>query len=289
MSRVGIFLALIRFEHTLFALPYALAGTLIAAGGRPGWRVFGLVIVAMVGARTAAMSFNRLVDRRIDAANPRTARRASATGAVSAAVLAAATAASAAIFCLAAWLLNDLAFVLSFPTLAVLLAYSYTKRFLHATHYVLGVALGLSPPGAWVAVRGTLEGSAPAWALGLAVTVWTAGFDILYACQDRDFDRKHGLHSVPVWLGMRRAMGVARLSHALVPLSLVLAGRLAGLGPAYYSAVAVVAVLLVYEHAIVSDDDLSRINRAFFTVNAVIGLLVLAGVVVDLLVTNGSA
>lgn len=289
MNRAGIFMRLIKIEHTLFALPYAVAGTLIAAEGLPEWRVFGLVILAMFGARTAAMSFNRLVDRRYDAENPRTAGRASATGVVGAGFLAAATAASAALFCGAAWLLNDLAFLLSFPTLAVLLFYSYTKRFLHFTHYVLGVALGLSPPGAWVAVRGTLDGSGPAWALALAVTAWTAGFDILYACQDHDFDRRRGLKSVPVLLGTRRALLVARLSHVLVPLALALAGWLAGLGAVYFAAVLIVAVLLVYEHGIVSDDDLSRINRAFFTVNVAIGLLVLLGVVVDLLVVSGPA
>lgn len=289
MNQAGVFMRLIKIEHTLFALPYAVAGTLIAAEGFPSARVFGLIILAMFGARTAAMSFNRLADRRIDAENPRTASRASATGVVDAKYLTLATIASAGLFFFAAWCLNELAFWLSFPTLAVLLFYSLTKRFLHFTHYVLGVALGLSPPGAWVAVRGTLEGSEPAWALALAVMSWTAGFDILYACQDHAFDRKRGLKSVPVLLGVRGAMLLARLSHATVPAALALAGWLAGLGTAYFAATALVAVLLVYEHVIVRNEDLSRINQAFFTVNVVIGMVVLGGVILDIFVTSPTA
>ena len=199
-----------------------------------------------------------------------------------------ATALSAGVFFAAAWMLNELAFLLSFPTLAVLLFYSYTKRIFHFTHFVLGVALGLSPPGAWVAVRGTLEGSEPVWALAFAVMTWTAGFDILYACQDHDFDRKRGLHSVPVWLGIRRALLVARLCHFTVPVALAAAGVWAGLGTVYHVVVGVVALLLVYEHRIVHHDDLSRVNRAFFTVNVAIGLLVLGGVAVDLAITGGT-
>ncbi len=281
LGRVGEFLRLIRFEHTLFALPYALAGTVLAARGWPRLAVFLWIIVAMVGARTAAMAFNRLVDRRFDAANPRTAGRASATGSVGPAYLVGAVLLSAALFVFAAAMLNRLALTLAVPTLVVLLGYSLVKRFWHQSHLVLGIALGLSPLGAWVAVRGDLEGAWPVLFLGAAVTVWTNGFDILYACQDLDFDRSAGLRSVPARFGMSRALLVARLSHALVPVFLVLCGLGADLGLFYFLAVALVTVLLVYEHGLVREDDLSRINQAFFTVNVVIGFIVLAGTLVD--------
>lgn len=276
------FLELIRFEHTLFALPYAVAGAFMAARGLPALAVCGWILVAMVGARTAAMTFNRLVDRRFDAANPRTARRHSVTGAVGPGFMTAALVVSGALFFYAAWRLNALAFRLAFPTLALLLAYSVTKRFLTYTHVILGVALGISPLGAWVAVRGSLDGAWPALWLSCAVTVWTAGFDILYACQDVDFDKRVGLRSVPARFGLGGAFLMARLFHAAVPVFLAAAGYAAGFGWIYHAAVAFVAALLVYEHRLVRRDDLSRLNAAFFNVNVGIAFVVLAGVLADL-------
>ncbi|MEE9394581.1 MAG: UbiA-like polyprenyltransferase [Planctomycetota bacterium] len=275
------FLALIRFEHTLFALPYAVTGAVVAAQGWPSLTVCLLVLVAMVAARTAAMAFNRLVDRRFDASNPRTARRASVTGEVSPGFLTAIVVASGALFVAAAWGLrvpgeSPLAFYLSFPTLGVLLGYSLSKRFFDFPHLILGVALGLSPLGAWVAVRGTLE--LDAWAalwLGFAVMLWTTGFDIIYALQDIEHDRSEGLHSTPARWGVSRSLQIARVFHAGVPLCLGLAGRVAGMGQLWTVACALVAMLLVYEHWIVRRGQLDRIQAAFFGVNVSIAFLVM--------------
>jgi 4-hydroxybenzoate polyprenyltransferase len=278
------FLQLIRFEHTLFALPYAVAGAFLAARGLPALSVCGWILVCMVGARTAAMGFNRFADRKIDALNPRTAQRQSATGSISPAFLVGAILLSVAIFGFGAWKLNSLAFYLAWPTLAVLLGYSLIKRVWHQSHLVLGIALGLSPLGAWVAVRGTLDIDAlPAVFLGLAVLFWTNGFDILYACQDQEHDRSVGLHSVPAKFGTRKAFLIARLSHLLVPVLLLAVGITGGLHWAFFLGVAAVFVLLIYEHSLVQVDDLSRINQAFFTVNVVIGFLVMVATLVDVL------
>ena len=288
IEKTAVFLNLIRFEHTLFALPYAVAGAFLAEGGVPGWTTALWILVAMVGARTAAMSFNRLVDRRLDAENPRTASRPSANGQVSAVFMALATLISSAVFVAAAWQLNPLCLVLSGPTLVVLLTYSLTKRFFAGSHFVLGLALGLSPVGAWVAVRGELGvESLPAVALGLCVLFWTAGFDMLYACQDEEHDRAHGLFSIPASVGRRGAFVIARLCHVLVPLLLLGVGWAADLSYPWYGAVSVIAVLLVYEHRLVGIDDLSRLNRAFFTVNVAIGFIVMAGAVIDVLMGGG--
>jgi 4-hydroxybenzoate polyprenyltransferase len=289
LRNLRIFCDLIRFEHTLFALPYAVAGAFVAARGAPEWPTFLWIVVAMVAARTAAMTFNRLVDRRFDAQNPRTAARPSVTGAIGPLAMVLATVAAATLFFVAAGALNRLALALAGPTLAVLLFYSVTKRFWSWTHLVLGIALGLSPLGAWVAVRGTLVDAWPALWLAAAVVFWTAGFDVLYACQDADFDRKAGLRSIPARLGLRRALVLARMAHALVPLALAGAGVAGGLGYVYFAAIALVALLLVYEHSIVGPDDLARLNRAFFTVNVAIGFLVLAGVIGSTLFGLGAA
>lgn len=278
------FLRLIRFEHTLFALPYAVVGAVLAARGIPPLDVCLWILVCMVGARTAAMGFNRLVDRKLDAQNPRTANRESATGAISPSFLIGAILLSSVVFGFGAWQLNPLAFYLAWPTLAVLLAYSLMKRVWHQSHLVLGIALGLSPLGAWVAVRGTLGAESwPAVLLGLAVMFWTNGFDILYACQDQEHDRSAGLHSVPAKFGTRKAFLIARLSHFLVPIFLLGVGWIAGLHWVYFVGVVAVFVLLIYEHSLVRVDDLSRINQAFFTVNVAIGFLVMVSTMVDIL------
>ncbi len=288
-----VFLRLIRFSHTLFALPYAITGFVVgwrsaSVHERPLGAVFAGVLVAMVAARTAAMTFNRLVDRRFDATNPRTATRPSVTGEVSVATMRTAVIVSSAAFCLAAAWLNPLCGWLSFVALLVILGYSLAKRRTALVHFVLGLALGLSPVGAYLAVHGAFDAGClgVAW-LGLAVLVWTAGFDILYACDDIEHDRREGLHSIPARLGVEGALRVARISHAFVPVFLALAGLSLGLGWIFACGVGVVALLLVYEHRLVRPDDLSRVGTAFFQVNVAISVLVMASALVSVWVQGG--
>jgi 4-hydroxybenzoate polyprenyltransferase len=299
-SRLRTYLELVRFSHTLFALPFAVTAALLAAdrgidpalAAGPGgwlWPAAG-ILLCMVAARTAAMAFNRLVDRTIDAANPRTASRHLPRGDVGAAeVLGLVVAASAAF--VAATLLflpNWLPLVLSIPVLAWLLGYSYAKRFTALAHLWLGAALGFAPVAAWIALRGQtlLESPAdllPAAILGAAVTLWVAGFDIIYACQDAAFDAAHGLRSIPARLGVPRALTLAKWLHAATLLVLAaLPATAPALGPVYWVAWAAIAGLLVWEHALVRPDDLSRVNQAFFTANAAIGLVLLVAIAVDL-------
>lgn len=295
------YLELVRFSHTIFALPFAIVAALLAvARGGDGrlvaaepatWlRQAAGILLCMVAARTAAMAFNRLVDRTIDAANPRTASRHLPRGDVGAAeVLGLVVAASAAF--VAATLLflpNWLPLVLSIPVLAWLLGYSYAKRFTALAHLWLGAALGFAPVAAWIALRGQtlLESPAdllPAAILGAAVTLWVAGFDIIYACQDAAFDAAHGLRSIPARLGVPRALALAKWLHAATLLVLAaLPATVPALGPVYWVAWAAIAGLLVWEHALVRPDDLSRVNQAFFTANAAIGVVLLAAIAVDL-------
>ena len=279
------FLILIRFEHTLFALPYAVTAALLAARGLPSWSTGFWILIALVAARTAAMTFNRLVDRTYDRQNARTARRLSATGAISATFMSLATVASSAVFVGAAWKLNPLAFSLSLPTLVVLLGYSLTKRLFAYTHFVLGLALALSPLGAWVAVDGALGiKDWPVFMLSGAVFFWTAGFDMLYACQDREFDQSIGLRSVPQKFGVAGALVFAKSCHFLVPILLVLAGYGFGLTWLWYVMVVLVAGLLVYEHSLVRVDDLRRVDRAFFQVNVLIACAVVLGAISEVFI-----
>ena len=286
LTQTRRFLVLIRFEHTLFALPYAVTGAVMAARGWPSLKVCLLVLLAMVSARTAAMTFNRLVDRRFDASNPRTARRASVTGEVTPLFMTVTTVLSSALFFAAAWWLRvpgeaPWAFWLAFPTLAVLLGYSLSKRFFDFPHLILGLALGLSPLGAWLAVRGSWdpEAFAAMW-LGLAVLFWTTGFDIIYALQDIEHDRSLGLHSTPARWGVDKSLMISRVFHAGVPVCLFFAGRIVGMGALWLGALGLVVVLLVYEHWLVRKGNLDRIQEAFFGVNISIAFLVmLAGVV----------
>jgi len=264
---------MIRFEHSVFALPFAFLGALLAAAGWPSGRQILWIVVAMVGGRSAAMAFNRIADRRLDAANPRTAARELPTGQLSLGFTWAFTLVSAALLVFAAWQLNPLAFLLSPLVLAVLLLYSYTKRFTALTHWVLGFCLGMAPAGAWIAVRGALD-----WQvlpLTLAVLCWVAGFDIIYACQDVEFDRKAGLFSLPVRIGIRRALGVSRVLHAAMLALLLGLAWWAELGVLAFVGLALVAALIAYEHSLVKPDDLSRVNAAFFTVNGYISVLLL--------------
>jgi 4-hydroxybenzoate polyprenyltransferase len=278
-SRIRTVLEMIKFEHSVFALPFALTGALLAAryaGAQPGWpslRQISWIVVAMVGARSAAMTMNRIADLRYDRLNPRTAGRALATGALSLGFAWAFTVASAAVLVLAAWQLNRLALALSPVALAVLFLYSYTKRFTAWSHLVLGFCLGMSPAAAWIAVAGSLD--ARMVILCAAVTLWVAGFDVLYACQDLEFDRAVGLYSVPKRFGIAGALRIARGMHvAMIALLVWLAASFHLLWPAW-AGVAVVAALLAYEHSLVKPGDLRRLNAAFFTVNGYISLLFL--------------
>lgn len=281
IGRLGETLAMVRFSHTLFALPFALTGMLLAAGGLPPARVAGWILVAMVAARTAAMTFNRLADRHLDAANPRTANRSLPAGRLTPLYVTGVFIAAVALLAVAAWRLNPLALSLTPLALVILCGYSLSKRFTFFSHLVLGVALAGAPLGAWIAVRGDV--AVEPFLLGAAVMFWTAGFDVIYALQDEQHDRSAGLHSLPVLLGPAGALWVARLCHALTIVFLMALGRSAALGWIYGAAVAASAVLLLVEHLLIRPDDLSRLQLAFFRVNIALGLIVLIGTGLDLL------
>jgi 4-hydroxybenzoate polyprenyltransferase len=275
---------MIRFSHSVFALPFALLSLVLATGGLPSPRVLLLVLVAMVAARSAAMAFNRLADRHLDARNPRTAQRHLVTGALTPRFAWALTGASVAVFLAAAWGLNPTALALAPFVVLVVLGYSYLKRITPAAHFGVGLALGLSPLGAWVAGAGGLVGDLRIpLVLGLAVLLWVAGFDVIYACQDAEVDRREGLRSIPAALGVPRALRVAAVLHAGSVLAFLLVARFSGLGWPYLAAVGLAAALLAYEHAIVSPEDLSRVNLAFFNVNGVVALVLGAAGIADVL------
>ena len=272
---------MIKWEHSIFALPFALCGAMLAANGLPTLHQLAWIIVAMVAARSAAMAFNRLADVSMDAANPRTRTRALPAKELTPQFVSSFVVVSCAIFVFAASQLNRLALLLSPVALAVVLLYSYTKRFTRWSHLVLGLALGIAPAAAWIAVRGTLDPRV--LLLTAAVTFWVGGFDVLYSCQDYDFDRQTGLHSVPRYCGIARALWIARLFHLLMLLLLITLVLAFGLGKLALAGIAVVALLLVYEHSLVSADDLSRLNAAFFTMNGVISVLFFFFIAGDLL------
>ena len=276
-------LEMIKFEHTLFALPFAFLGMVLAAEGWPEWGTVGWIVVAMVGARSAAMGFNRLVDRHIDAANPRTADRALPAGQVSPAFVVVFVLGSIGLLALAAWQLNPLTLKLVLVAVPVLLGYSYTKRFTSLSHLVLGLALAGAPLGGWVAVRGDLP--ATPLILGGAVLLWVAGFDILYALQDMEFDREAGLRSIPARIGIAASLWLSALLHAgmLTLLAILPTTYPPGLGIAFWIGVGGCAGLLAYQHWIVRPSDLSRLNAAFFTANGVLATWLFAATTVDLL------
>jgi len=278
---IRVTLEMIKWEHSVFALPFALCGAMLAARGLPAYWQLGWIVVAMIAARSAAMAFNRLADATLDAANPRTATRALPAGLLSRRFVAAFVLVSSALLVLAASRLNRLALLLSPVALAIVLLYSYTKRFTRWSHLVLGFALGTAPAAAWIAVTGTLDPRI--LILTAAVTCWVGGFDVLYACQDCDFDRQAGLHSVPRHLGIRQALLVARLLHGLMLLLLIALIVAFHLGPLAFTGVAAVALLLGYEHSLVRADDLSQLNAAFFTMNGVISVVFLLFIAGDLL------
>jgi len=272
---------MIKWEHSVFALPFALCGAMLAARGIPGFHQFLWIVIAMVSARSAAMAFNRLADASIDAINPRTRTRAIPAGAVTPGFVRAFVILSSAIFILAAWQLNHLAFLLSPMALAVIFLYSYTKRWTRWSHLVLGFALGIAPAAAWIAVRGSLD--ARILLLTAAVTFWVAGFDVLYACQDCSFDRETGLHSIPRHWGIAHSLWIARGLHAAMVLLLMSLTFVFRLGPLSAAGVVAVVALLTYEHSLVSKDDLSKLNAAFFTMNGVIAVVFFVFVALDLL------
>jgi 4-hydroxybenzoate polyprenyltransferase len=270
----------IKFEHTVFALPFAFIAMLLAADGWPGSSTVAWITAAMVGARTCAMAANRVIDRVIDAQNPRTAGRHLPRGLLRVADLRALAIAGAVLMFVAAWMLNPLCLALAPLALVFLVGYAYTKRFTWVSHWILGFTDGIAAAGGWIAVRGRFE--APALILWFALTVWIAGFDLIYACQDVEFDRRHGLHSVPARFGVPAALALARLNHALTAAALALLGVVAGLGLLYWIGWLAVVALFVYEHSLVTPKDLSRLDVAFFNVNGYIAVLVFVAVLASL-------
>lgn len=275
-------LEMIKWEHSVFALPFALTGAVLASGGWPSLRVLGWIVVCMVAARSAAMAFNRLVDARLDAANPRTAMRALPAGALSSGFVGGFVVASVVLFALGAAMLNPLTLKLAPVALAVVLVYSYMKRVTRWSHLVLGLALGIAPSAAWIAVRGTLD--ARIVVLTLAVLLWVGGFDVLYACQDFEHDREVGLNSVPQAFGVKTAFWIARGMHVGMLLTLCWLIVLFGLGKLAVLGVVLVALLLLYEHLIISPHDMRRMNAAFFTLNGVISVVFFAFIAADVLI-----
>jgi 4-hydroxybenzoate polyprenyltransferase len=273
-------LEMIKIEHTLFALPFAFLGAVLAANGLPSLRQVLWIVVAMVGARSAAMAFNRIADRSYDARNPRTATRALPAGLLSLNFVWAFTAVSAAIFLIAAAMLNRLTLILAPVALGSVLLYSLTKRWTALSHVVLGWCLSIAPTGAWIAVRGNIGSPVPLL-LSLVVLLWTAGFDILYACQDFEFDRRERLRSIPARVGVSKALWISRSLHAMAFLALVWLYLITGLGVIAFIGVIATGGLLLYQHRLVHANDLSRLNAAFFTTNAFVSFI--------LLITFGSA
>ncbi len=279
--KLKITLRMIRFEHTVFAVPFALIAVLLAEDGLPGRGELAWVLLAMVGARSAAMAFNRIADLGYDRANPRTRDRALPSGALSRGFAVGFTLMMSALFILSAGMLNRLCLYLSVPTLAILFLYSYTKRFTSLSHIVLGFAIGLSPLGAWLAVSG--EFAIPPILLGSAVMLWIAGFDIIYACQDVDFDRRTRLFSMPSRWGTARALEVSSALHVGTVGLLIGTAWLSQSGPLAYAGIVAVAAILYWEHRIVGPDDLTRVDVAFFNMNGYVSLVLLAAFAADVL------
>ena len=276
MTALRHFLDAIKFEHTVFALPFAYVAMVLAANGWPDVRIVGWVTLAMISGRTLAMSVNRLADRWFDARNPRTCGRHLPAGLLTPAQVTTAAVAAGAVFLLSAWMLNPLCLALAPLAIVFLVGYSYTKRFTWLSHWILGFTDGIAAAGGWIAVRGGFD--PPVFVLWFALTVWIAGFDLIYACQDVEFDRAEGLHSVPARFGVAAALRIAKVCHVLTVAAFALLGILMGLGVLYWAGVGLVAGLLVYEHSLVSPTDLSRLDVAFFNVNGYIAVILFAAV-----------
>lgn len=288
MSKLRIFLEMIKFEHTIFALPFAYMGAILGAvsldGRLPAWSECGWILLAMVGARTAAMGLNRVIDKAIDARNPRTANRAIPAGLLKSGEVILFIVISFVMLFWAASQLNSLSVKLLPVAVFMLVLYSYTKRFTWTCHLVLGLTIGLAPLGGWVAVTGSVN--AASLVLYVTVALWTAGFDIIYACQDVEFDRKEGLHSIPARFGITRALDIARALHALTAAGFALLLLMTDLSWWYFAGIVVAAALLLYEHRLVKPNDLSRLNAAFFTMNGILSAVVFVFTFIDLVVVR---
>ncbi len=280
LERIRTYLSFVRFEHAVFALPFTLTSAWVCAGGVPPLRALFWIIVAVIAARSAAMGFNRIVDLEFDRLNPRTKNRELPTGKLTLKQAWVFVVVSAATFIFAAYQLNWLAFWLSFPTIAWLLGYSYTKRFTDWSHLWLGSALGIAPVGAWIALKGTIE--LPPILLMIAVTCWVAGFDIIYATLDEDFDRRIGLHSLVVRYGPKKALWVSRLLHCLFLLALAAFGLASKLGIAFWLAWLFIVGFIAYEHSIAEPGNPQKVNIAFFTVNGIVSVLLFLATALDL-------
>lgn len=280
MKPLRDFLELIKFEHTIFALPFAYLGMLLAADGFPGWAKFLWITLAMAAARTVAMGINRIADRYIDAHNPRTARRPLVTGAISLRTAWAGTLISGGLLALAAWQLGNLALRLSPIAVLFLAGYSYTKRFTWMSHFLLGFTDGLAPVGAWVAVRNSLFtlSDLPAWIMLATVTLWIGGFDLIYACQDVEYDRLDRLHSIPARFGIPLSLRLSTVCHLLTLFLLAALGWFMALGWPYWVGLVIVCLLLIWEHSLVHPDDLSHLDVAFFNMNSYISITLFAAV-----------
>ncbi len=288
---VKSFLGLVKIEHSVFALPFAYMSALTAMAlhndKQVDWSTLLWITVAMVGARTFAMAANRILDRQIDARNPRTANRELVTGAVSLRTAWAGAVVALVVFLGAAALLNPLCLALAPLAVVPLIVYPYAKRFTNWPHAILGIAQLIGPVGAWLGVTGTLDGSGPAWVLGAAVGLWIGGFDLIYACQDVEIDREIGVHSTPARYGVRFALIASSVAHVVTFALFVWFGVLVGFGWPWWVGLALTAAAFIYEHAIVKTDDLSRVNRAFFTANGFVGIALFAFALLDLLVRLG--
>jgi len=280
LQKITTLLNLIKFSHTIFSFPFAVMSAFLAAGGMPGIKQLLLIIAALVTARSAAMSFNRLVDTHYDINNPRTTYRVILQKKIGRTNMWMFTILCAALFILCAWLLNRLAFYMSPLAILIIFGYSYTKRFTHLSHFILGLALALSPIGAWVGIQGTL--AVTPFLLSFAVVLWTAGFDIIYACQDIEHDIKSGLYSVPKKLGVRGALILSGILHLFMVGILIALPRYTDLGVIYSIGVFIIAGLLFYEHSLVKPKDLSKINTAFFTVNGIISMGLMGVTLIDI-------
>lgn len=281
INKVKVFAEMIKFEHTIFALPFAYMGAFLAQKGIPSVYHLFWITLAMVGARTAAMSLNRLIDRHIDARNPRTAERAIPKGLLSVTEVWGYVVVSFVLLFLSAYMLNPLCVKLMPIAVFFLVIYSYMKRISWTCHLVLGIALGLAPAGSWVAIRGSFD--LPAVILGFAVTFWVAGFDIIYACQDYDFDRQAGIHSIPARFGLTNALVIAKGMHIIAPLLLLGVAVLLKLGWLYLIGLVIAAVILYYEHRLVKPNDLSKLNAAFFNMNGILSVVMFIFAVLDTL------
>ncbi|MFC4302786.1 UbiA-like polyprenyltransferase [Cohnella boryungensis] len=288
IAKIRVFLEMIKFEHTLFALPFAYVGAILGAvtveKRLPEWSECGWILLAMVGARTAAMGLNRVIDRAIDARNPRTATRAIPAGLLKSTDVILYIILSFVLLFWAAAQLNSLAVKLLPIAVFMTVFYSYTKRFTWACHLILGLTIGLAPLGGWVAVTGGVTWTAII--LYITVALWTAGFDVIYACQDVEFDRKEGLHSIPARFGIARALGIARSLHALTAAGFALLLVLTDLSWWYFAGTLVAAALLLYEHRLVKPNDLSKVNAAFFTMNGVLSMVIFVFTLIDLVVVR---